>query len=96
MEIKKPKYPFAMYSYTVTKQGDSIYKREIINNDADEYNFLQTVPAGQKIKIDKLNKQEITSLPLIKRLIYKTPNWVFIALGLIYTLVVWFASKYFS
>ena len=96
MQIKKPKYPFAMYSYIQGKTDKKIYQRTIINSDIDEYNFLQTVPQGYKTQIDNLNKEELKSLPFVKRIIYKTPKWVFIVMGLIYTLIVWLASKYFS
>lgn len=66
-----------MYSYLITKNGDKVYHRSVINNEIEESNFLQTVPAGHKIKIDKLSKDEISKLPFLKRLWYSVPSWVY-------------------
>lgn len=92
MELKKPKYPFALYTYVVTKQGDAISNRKVILNDLEEQNFRERYKT-QKIAADKLTKKEIMSLPITSLIAYIIPKWMFVIATIILGLAIILLTK---
>lgn len=91
-KITKPKYPFALYSFTPTIQKDVIIDRAIIKDDIDEYNFNQK-NRDHKILKDNLTKEELKTLSLLVRIQYKIPKWGYILGAIAYSIIIFFTSN---
>lgn len=88
--IKKIKYPFTLVAYQESKHGQLEYERRIIQNKAEEQNFIKTFSPDYAIKYSRLKQDEIDSLPALKRFLYITPPavyWVLLAVLLLLILI---------
>jgi hypothetical protein len=87
-EIKKPKFPYILACYAIAKPNDILYKRAIVYNETDDRNFRSKMPTkGMYIVQEKLSKDDINQLPFLKRILYKTPNWIFVTLSILALLI---------